>query len=150
MLNASDALGLQEDLAIVRANQNRIEAAAMTTDARREADENSLAMRSAASALRANKDVISGLRSELDSLMNSRNDQVAVTKATKDVLNALISKLADATDTPVEQLRGQVNSALSRRYDHHVSDMLEGGFINRDLRKDRDVMEKRDWYVPAP
>ncbi len=150
MLNANDALGLQEDLAIVRANRNRIEAAAMTTDSRREADENSLAMRNAASALRANKDAISALRSELDSLMNSRNDQVAVTRATKEVLNALISKLAEATDTPVEQLREQVHSALSRRYDQHVSDMLEGGFINRDLRKDRDVMERRDWYVPAP
>lgn len=150
MLNANDALGLQEDLAIVRANRNRNEAAAMTTDARREADENSLAMRGAASALRANKDAISALRSELDSLMNSRNDQVAVTKATKDVLNALISDLAAATDTPVEQLREQVHSALSRRYDQHVSDMIEGGFINRDLRKDPDVMEKRDWYVPTP
>lgn len=140
MLNAEDALGLQEDLAIMRNNRNRLKSAALMAD---EAVHAGTVDRS----LEIVEAAVLQLRADLSAANNNRNDLNAVAKATREVLNLVIDRWAEAIGLPVEQVRGEVFQAVSRRYDKLVEEALARGSISDDKRRDPEVMKQRDWYV---
>lgn len=147
MLNAEDALGLQEDLAILRNNRNRVQSAALMTDEAAHHAAVGDSLRGSTVALRAQQNHLAKLKANLDALMNDRNDIVALSYAFEDVLKILAKELAKAIDVPAEEMLPRVYEAVSRHYDKHVEDAIARGTIVRDQRRDPEVMTHRDWYI---
>jgi len=143
MLNAKDALGLQEDLAVMRANQARTNLPPV-----RQAS-GSNAMGAVAVALSASQGSMTKLRGELDSTLNSRNDIVAMGRASREVIDSLIEEVARLKGVSLESVQHVVYGTMSRRYDAHVEAMKAKGSIKWDLRQDPEVMKGRDWYLAA-
>ncbi|MFJ1259014.1 hypothetical protein [Cupriavidus sp. CuC1] len=143
MMNAEDALGLQEDLAIMRAHR----APASTRRAPiAQASSTESAMGAIAVALRANQDATAKLRANLDATMNSRNDVIAMGRASREIIDLLLVEVAKLKQLPVEDVKEYVYEALSRRYDRKVDEAKQRGSIKWDVRDDPEVMRHRDWY----
>lgn len=144
MMNARDALGLQEDLAILNAGNAPRRAPDYPVP-----DESGNAVAAVALALRARTNDVASLRRQLSDTSNSRHDQIAFAFAAKSVIESLIQTLAEATGRPVEDVQSTVYELLSRRYDAEVEGMIQRKFITRDVRQDPEVRKRRDWYIPA-
>ncbi|WP_432262835.1 hypothetical protein [Cupriavidus sp. TMH.W2] len=144
MMNARDALGLQEDLAILNAGNAHRRAPDYPTP-----DESGNAVAAVALALKARNNDLAGLRKQLSDTSNSRHDQIAFAFAAKSVIDSLIQTLSEVTGQPAEDVQSTVYELLSRRYDAEVEGMIQRRSITRDVRQDPEVRKRRDWYIPA-
>jgi len=147
MLNAEDALGLQEDLAIIRANRNRARSAASQGNAAQDV-ETLGAMASATAVLRANKDTISSLRASLNETASNRNDVAAIAVSARETIAALVEEVARLKGSELATVQEQADRLLSRHYDRHIEEMLEKGSLSGDPRQNPEIMKIRTWYTP--
>uniref|UniRef100_UPI003F49367E hypothetical protein n=1 Tax=Cupriavidus taiwanensis TaxID=164546 RepID=UPI003F49367E len=143
MMNASDALGLQEDLAILNAGNSPRRAPDHSVP-----DESGYAVAAVVLALKARNNELADLRKQLSDTMNSRHDQIAFAFAAKSVIDSLIQTLAQATGQSAVDVQSTVYELLSRRYDANVEGMIQRKSITRDVRQDPEVKKRRDWYMP--
>lgn len=142
MMNARDALGLQEDLAIMNAGNAPRRAPDYPVP-----DESGNAVAAVALALRARNNDLASLRKELSATTNSRHDQVAFGRAAKSVIESLVRQLAEATGRHPEDVQATAYEMLSRRYDAEVDAMIQRKSITRDMRLDPELQNRRDWYI---
>lgn len=144
MMNAKDAAGLQEDLAIINARRQP----QSSPEPLHHPDESGNAFAAMAMALRARDDKITELVRQLNDTKNSLNDVVASARAYREVVDLLIGELAEAKQVPTASVRLQAYGTLSRRYDSHVTELQCRGLIVHDMRSDPKAMSERDWYQP--
>ncbi len=140
MLNAEDALGLQEDLAIMQSNRRRARSAALMAE---EATNATAAHR----MLDLAEVTVQKARADLAAANSSRNDLNAVAKATREVLHMVMEEWAKATGEPVDQIRARVLNMVSRRYDKLVDEAIARGSILIDKRRDPELSKQRNWYI---
>ncbi|MEQ6352794.1 hypothetical protein [Ralstonia pseudosolanacearum] len=148
MLNAEDALGLQEDLAIIRAHRNRARAEAFQASVP-QATEVLETMAVAKNALRANRDTINGLRADLDKITSNRNDVAAIARSAREVVAVLADEIARLKGIDPQIAQERANRLLSRRYDAHIDALMQHRALEADPREDAEAMKIRAWYVAA-
>ena len=142
MLNAEDALGLQEDLSILgigRPDQNS--SAPMVTS------EATARQRHLHVAILALQNDIEKAQKNLLDANDKRSDLAAVIRAHRQELNDVLAQWAQETGRDVDDLRAQSLARVSRRYDALVEQFKAQGSIQKDQRHDPNVMKPRDWYV---
>jgi hypothetical protein len=143
MMNAEDAMGLQEDLARIGRRPTP------AVDRLPAPDESGNAVAAAVVAIRARNDTMGKLRHELDSTKSERNEVAVLAKAARDTIDALARELARQTDTPVEECLRLAQESLSRRYDVLLDDAIRQRQVLRDVRKIPEEMQNKRWYSPA-
>jgi len=142
MMNPEDALGLQEDLAILRSGeQHRRSQEPLPTGGPTQTQRNSLF------AMAIQQKDIDQLTAQLRDSNEFRSDLAAVIMAYREELFDVLDLLAQKTGYDKDVLRNQSSTRLSRRYDAHVEQFKAQGAIKKDQRKNPEVMKHRTWYI---
>jgi hypothetical protein len=144
MLNPRDAIGLQEDLAIIR---NAVPRAQPPLPA---PDESGNAVAVAVMALRARADSQARLLKQIDASASERNEVVVSAKAARETIDVLVQELARHSGLSEEECQRFAKEALSRRYDALLDQAISNRQILRDIRRIPDEIQKCRWYSPAP
>lgn len=143
MLNAKDALGLQEDLAVMRANQARANLPPVRSASR------SSGMGAVAVALGANQNSMEKLKSNLDKTTSNRNDVAAIAVSARETIAALVAEIAQLKGVSSDEVQLHADFLLSRQYDRHVDELMDRGSLMSDPRQDPETMRIRTWYTPS-
>ncbi|CAG9184357.1 hypothetical protein [Cupriavidus pampae] len=144
MMNAEDAMGLQEDLARIGRRPTP------AVDRLPASDESGNAVAAAVVAIRARNDAMSKLRQDLDASMSERNEVAALSKAARETLEIFARELARVTGADEADAVKQAHQILSRKFDANLDESISKRYILRDVRSMPAEMKKRPWYVPAP
>ena len=139
MLNAEDALGLQEDLSILGRGRHSPVPLPTSGAAERQRHEHI--------AILALRKDIDRLQEELRDSKDKRSDLAAVIRAFRQEWNDVLAQWAQETGRDFEELRAKSLARTSRRYDALVEQFKAQGSIQKDQRQDPALMKKRDWYV---
>lgn len=141
MMNPEDALGLQEDLAILSSGeQYRRNQTPLPTGGATQTQRHSFVI------LALQKD-IDQLAAKLRDSDDFRSDLAAVVMAYREELFDVLDFLAQETGYDKDDLRNQSLTRLSRRYDAHVEQFKAQGSIKKDQRQNPAIMNQRTWYV---
>lgn len=145
-LNAKDALGAMEDIAILRnaaAEGNRRIAAANASE-----DEKMAAtFRHLDNRLEEYFQKNEALKEEIRMLNEASAEVVAVANATNRALVEVVEELASQTGVPVSTVAQRFcREARTRHYDSVVDEFLAAGTLKTDPRSTA-VVKKRGWYL---
>ena len=134
VMNAADALGYMEDVAIINGHM-------AAEDARRRANDMET-MGAVATAMQLlERDM------RYAALRQDRNHNVVHAKALQSTLECLIQDLASATGRPVAQVATQYNVVRTQKYNALCNEGMEKGWFDRDPRLSMSEKVKA-WYVP--
>lgn len=144
-LNPKDALGLAEDMQLVRNARGSVSPSA-TSDLYRAAG----ALADASRGIKERNDSMRKLKANFDGLAEDYSDLSAVALASRRVIDALADELAKVKGLNPADVRRRAYAALSRSYDEGIGEMVSTGAISKDPRKDPAVLARpsRDWYTP--
>ncbi|MGO4308137.1 hypothetical protein [Cupriavidus sp. RAF12] len=144
MMNAEDAMGLQEDLARIGRQP------APRQEPLPDPDESGNALAVAIVALRAQqRSAQERHRKQLDDVMSERNEVVVSAKAARDTIDVLARELARRSGLSGEECLGFAKETLSRRYDVLLDEAIENHQVLRDIRTIPEEIQKVRWYSPA-
>ena len=143
MLNAEDAMGLQEDLA-------RIRNAAPHPQSRWQSppDESGNALAVAVAALQEDRNHIARMQRQLNATLSERNEVAALSKAARETVEHLARELAKVTGGDESESVERARHLLSRRFDANLDESIRRKLVLRDVRQIPEEMCKRSWYAP--
>lgn len=143
MLNAEDAMGLQEDLQRMR-GRRRTQADPLPTP-----DESGSAVAAAVVALRAQRDTQDRMRKQMDAMASERNEVAVLAKAARDTIDLMAQELSRHSGLPLETCQQMARETLSRRFDALLDQAIADRQVLRDIRRIPEEIQKRRWYSPA-
>lgn len=146
MLNAKDALGLQEDLAIINARRQ----GSSQQEHYPRPDESGNAFGALAIALRARDNTNEKLRQQLDAKASERNEVAAMSRAARETVEDLARHVAKLTNTSPDAAVRDAHRILSRRFDAQLEGAIARKSVLRDIRQDAEEIKQLEWYIPAP
>lgn len=136
-MNAKDALGALEDIAIFRNVRRRVEA-----------DQDTEAFERAAIALRERNNTISRLRAELNEVQHKRNAAAANNNSALDTLKTVVRDFARATGQSESELWKRYMVLRTQQFNAEVNKFMAEGALLRDPRAEL-TDAQRTWYVPG-
>ncbi|WP_454727709.1 MULTISPECIES: hypothetical protein [Cupriavidus] len=145
MMNAQDALGLQEDLAIMRNLAGEPRRAPVAPP-----DENGNVVAALAIGMKARNNTIADLRQQLNSKASERNEVAVLAKAARETVDLLARELARQSGMTEQECLQLAKEALSRRYDAILDQAIADRQVLRDIRRVPEEIQKCRWYSPAP
>ncbi|CAE6793416.1 hypothetical protein R70006_04956 [Paraburkholderia domus] len=143
-LNAQDAQGLMEDVALMQATRGGSSvSAADLYDA-------AAALRKKNREIQVRGNSLRDLQAKFNGLGEDYSDLSAVVHAQRQVIDALSDQLAAKLGVDPQDVRKAAYKGLTQRYDAKVGEMLSIGVLSKDPRKDPEVLSRpsRDWYTP--
>jgi len=147
-MNADDAMGLAEDMAVLQGAVRRqppMEPVKSSSGAAA-----AIVAAVGMKVVKVQNDANAKLRSQFDGLSADYSDLSAVSLASRKVIDALVTEIAQARGLQPAEVKASVYKSLSREYDRQIGDMLSIGVLNKDPRRDPAVRSRpsRDWYTP--
>jgi len=149
-LNPKDAQGAMEDQFIMKSLQPAPSRVAQIYETVVEIEAHAATTRSASKAIRVRDDKLRDVAGRFDGLTAEYTDLMAMSRASRAVVDALADDLAAALKLDPAEVRARAYAAMSRQYDSQLGQMLSTGELKKDPRKDPAVMARktREWYSP--
>jgi hypothetical protein len=149
-INAEDAMGLAEDMAVLRGSQPT----PRIPESFGGASSGSAAAMVAAvglKALQAERDERKKLVERWNDLAADYSDLKAVLLSARKVIEKQVLELAQATGADPGEVRRAAYTAMTEAYHAQVEQMLSGGELQSDPRKDakNPKWKNRDWYISS-
>jgi hypothetical protein len=150
-LNAEDAMGLAEDMAVLR---GAVRSQAVNDAPRPSSSRAAAALVAVAGmkALQVERDEHHKLIQKWNSLATGFSDLNAVAIASRAVIEQQIVELARVTGADPAEVRKATYAAMSQAYNAQVEEMISTGKLQSDPRKDLQdpKWKNRQWYSPPP
>lgn len=149
-MNAEDALGLAEDMAVLRGSQQTPQ----VPESRGGSSSDSAAAMVAAvslKALQAERAEHRKLVERWNSLATDFSDLKAVVLSARKVIEKQVLELAQVTGADSGEVRQAAYIAMTEAYHAQIEQMLLAGELRSDPRKDVEApkWKNRDWYISS-
>lgn len=150
-INSKDALGLLEDLSIINAAADAAESKADS----RESYKQSQILRKGAATIEALANRVkelevqlSTLQSEMNEVLEGKNEFIAIIKGTEKALEDAAANIASVSGISLAEINEHYLRRLrSNYYNDHITDLLKKGYLSKDPRKSEKVLKRR-WFIP--
>lgn len=139
-INAQDALGLMEDMTVLRGRE-----ASRQRQLNAQVDENT-AMVGAFVAIKQRDNKLQEMDTRLRDTMSGWHGAVAACKADSEVIGIAVREIARLSGKNEKDMKVLMDTIRSRAYDKKIDEYIQSGGISTDPRIDEQLCPS--WYIP--
>lgn len=150
-MNAGDALGHMEDMAMIGSAYRNAEEISLQRSASSETDRQASTMRTmeavaTAVALKERGNTINRLKGQLSDVQHNRNFAAILSIAASNTLDQVIQDFARAIGVSEDEMRKRYNTVRTANFNRQANEGIKKGWFNHDPREDLSDAQKK-WFV---